>query len=79
MGDRGEDMKQMTTGRIRTRVAALRSQPIWYSLYPVSQQGSPIIYHNIYHDIHTDITHDIYHKFTRIFTMTFTTTLYSPF
>ena len=31
MGDRGEDMQQMTKVRIRTRVAALRTEPIWYT------------------------------------------------
>ena len=33
MGDRGEDMQQKrTTGRIQTRVAAIRADPIWYAL-----------------------------------------------
>ena len=32
--ERGEDMQQRTTGRIRTRVAALRTGPIWYALHP---------------------------------------------
>ena len=37
MVDRGEDMQQKTTGKIQTRVAAFRTGPIWYALYPVSQ------------------------------------------
>ena len=41
MGDRGEDIEQMTTGRTRTRVAAFRTEPIWYVFYLVSHQGSP--------------------------------------
>ena len=41
MGDRGEHMQQMTTGRTRTRVAVFRTEPIWYALYPVNQQGVP--------------------------------------
>ena len=28
MGDRGEDMQQMTTGRLQTRVTAVRTEPI---------------------------------------------------
>ena len=32
MGDRGQDMRQTTTGRIQTRVAAFRTVPIWYPL-----------------------------------------------
>ena len=42
MGDREEDMQQGWTqirkdpGRIRTRVAAVRTEPIWYALYPMS-------------------------------------------
>ena len=32
MGDRGEDMQQMTTGRIQIRVAAVRTVPTWYAL-----------------------------------------------
>ena len=28
MGDRGEDIEQMTTGRTRTRVAAFRTEPV---------------------------------------------------
>ena len=31
MGNRGEDMQQRTTGIIRTRVAAIRTEPIWYT------------------------------------------------
>ena len=41
MGDRGEDMQQMTPGRTGTRVAAFRAEPIWYELYPVSQRAPP--------------------------------------
>ena len=43
MGDRGEDMQQ------RTRVAAIRTEPIWYALYPVSYRGAPI--HNVSDDV----------------------------
>ena len=38
MGDRVEDMQQMTTGRTRTRVAAFRTEPIWYALYLVNHR-----------------------------------------
>ena len=41
MGDRGEDMQQMTTGRKRTRVTLVRTELILYTLYPVSHQGAP--------------------------------------
>ena len=41
MGDRGEDMQQMTTGRIGTRVAAFWSEPIGYALSPVSHLDAP--------------------------------------
>ena len=37
MGDRGEDTQHRTAGRIRSRVAAIRTGPIWYALYPLSQ------------------------------------------
>ena len=43
MGDRGVDMQQSTTGKIRTRVTAVRTEPIWYALYPVSYRGAPFI------------------------------------
>ena len=36
MGHRGEDMQQMTTGRIVTQVTTFRTEPIGYVLYPVS-------------------------------------------
>ena len=39
--ERGEDMQQRTTGRNRTRVAAIRTEPLWYALYPVNHQGAP--------------------------------------
>ena len=39
MGDRGEDMEQMTPGWIRTRAAAFRTEPTRYELYSVSHQG----------------------------------------
>ena len=42
MGDRGEDMQQMTAGRIWTRAAAFRTVPIWYALYLMSHRGTPI-------------------------------------
>ena len=42
MGDRGEDMQQMTTGRNRTRVAAIRVRVYGgCSLSPVSHRGDP--------------------------------------
>ena len=40
MGDRGEDMQQMTTGRIGTRVAAFRAIYIVRAL-PVELPGRP--------------------------------------
>ena len=43
MGDTGEDMQQITTSRIRTWVAAFRTEPGWYALYPVSYRGAPTI------------------------------------
>jgi hypothetical protein len=42
MGDRVEDMQQMTTGRTQTRVAAFRTEPIWHVLYPVSHRATPV-------------------------------------
>ena len=45
MGDRGEDMQQMTTGRILTRGAVFRTEPIWYALCPVSHRGAPVLKH----------------------------------
>ena len=41
MGDRGEDRPQMTTCRIRTRVAVIRTEPIWYALLLLSLLGAP--------------------------------------
>ena len=35
-------MQQRTTDRIRTRVTAIRTEPIWYALYPVSYRGATI-------------------------------------
>jgi hypothetical protein len=41
MGYGGEDTQQRATGRTQTRVTAFRTEPVWYSLYPVSQRGAP--------------------------------------
>ena len=41
MGDRGEDMQQRTTGRNRSQVAAIRTEPSWCALYPVSHRVAP--------------------------------------
>ena len=34
-------MQQRTTGRSGIRVAVIRTEPKWYSLYPVINQGAP--------------------------------------
>ena len=39
MGDREEDMQQMTMGRIQTRIVAFRTEPIWNALG--EQPGCP--------------------------------------
>ena len=46
----GEDMQKLTMGRIQTWVAAFRTEPIWYALYPVSHWGTTgsFIYYFIY-------------------------------
>ena len=44
MGDRGEDMQQRTTDRIRTRVAVFRTGPIWCAFYPGSHLGIPLLF-----------------------------------
>ena len=36
-----ENIQQRTTGRIRTRVAAIRTEPTLYALYQVNHQGAP--------------------------------------
>ena len=41
MGNRGEDMQQRTPGRNRTRVIAIRTEPVWDAFYPVRHQGTP--------------------------------------
>ena len=41
MGDRGEDMQQSTKGRNQTRDTAIRTEPEWYALYPVSPKTAP--------------------------------------
>ena len=42
MGDKGEDMQQMATGRTRTRVAAFKTEPIWNAIYPGSHRSAHI-------------------------------------
>ena len=44
MGDRGEGMQQMNTGRTQTWVAAFRTEPIRSSLCPVNPLGGPNTY-----------------------------------
>ena len=41
MGDRGEDVQHRATGWNLTRVAAIRTKPYWYELYPLSHRGAP--------------------------------------
>ena len=40
MEEREKDLQQMTTGRILTRVTAIRTEPTWYVLYTVSHRGA---------------------------------------
>ena len=48
MGDRGEDMQQRTTGRIQIRVAAIRTEPIWYAV-PGDPPGRPTVWNSAQH------------------------------
>ena len=41
MGDRGEDMQQRTTGRNRTRVAAIKTEPLMVRALPGEAPGRP--------------------------------------
>ena len=52
MGDRGEGMQQMNTGRTQTWVAAFRTEPIRYALCPVSHQGALVIIKRHFYAFH---------------------------
>ena len=43
MGDRGEDMQQMTEGTISTQVAAFRNEPIMVRALPSEPPGLPSV------------------------------------
>ena len=45
MGDRGEDMQQ------RTRVVAIRTEPIWYERYPVSYRDAAVVFNDLVNEL----------------------------